>query len=141
MVTVTFYFYSSYMYFFFLMIRRPPRSTRTDTLCPYTTLFRSGSHPISYAPSLLGRGPGGGPTNPSRTPHPSTHPTPPPARKQTTPRGLPRGAAASSENGGEGGLRTHGRDCSRHTLSRRARSTTPAQTGRAPIRDRACQYV
>src|SRR3546814_3947460 len=28
-------------YFFFLMIRRPPRSTRTDTLVPYTTLFRS----------------------------------------------------------------------------------------------------
>src|SRR3546814_6676960 len=27
---------------FFLMIRRPPRSTRTDTLFPYTTLFRSG---------------------------------------------------------------------------------------------------
>src|SRR3546814_3196983 len=26
------------------MIRRPPRSTRTDTLFPYTTLFRSGSH-------------------------------------------------------------------------------------------------
>src|SRR3546814_8950039 len=30
-----------YMCFFFLMIRRPPRSTRTDTLFPYTTLFRS----------------------------------------------------------------------------------------------------
>src|SRR3546814_4408266 len=30
------------MLFFFLMIRRPPRSTRTDTLFPYTTLFRSG---------------------------------------------------------------------------------------------------
>src|SRR3546814_1578299 len=29
------------VYFFFLMIRRPPRSTRTDTLFPYTTLFRS----------------------------------------------------------------------------------------------------
>src|SRR3546814_14992350 len=29
------------MFFFFLMIRRPPRSTRTDTLCPYTALFRS----------------------------------------------------------------------------------------------------
>src|SRR3546814_2267020 len=28
---------------FFLMIRRPPRSTRTDTLFPYTTLFRSGA--------------------------------------------------------------------------------------------------
>src|SRR3546814_16523892 len=27
--------------FFFLMIRRPPRSTRTDTLFPYTTLFRA----------------------------------------------------------------------------------------------------
>src|SRR3546814_17461985 len=27
--------------FFFLMIRRPPRSTLTDTLFPYTTLFRS----------------------------------------------------------------------------------------------------
>src|SRR3546814_8830041 len=26
--------------FFFLMLRRPPRSTRTDTLFPYTTLFR-----------------------------------------------------------------------------------------------------
>src|SRR3546814_15506054 len=31
-----------YIYLFFLMIRRPPRSTRTDTLFPYTTLFRSG---------------------------------------------------------------------------------------------------
>src|SRR3546814_5355557 len=30
-------------YLFFLMIRRPPRSTRTDTLFPYTTLFRSPS--------------------------------------------------------------------------------------------------
>src|SRR3546814_15057345 len=31
-----------FVFFFFLMIRRPPRSTRTDTLFPYTTLFRSG---------------------------------------------------------------------------------------------------
>src|SRR3546814_15995175 len=29
------------------MIRRPPRSTRTDTLFPYTTLFRSGTHPVT----------------------------------------------------------------------------------------------
>src|SRR3546814_1779516 len=38
--------------FFFLMIRRPPRSTRTDTLFPYTTLFRSpvgGAVPRSLA--------------------------------------------------------------------------------------------
>src|SRR3546814_16836873 len=30
-----------FMLFCFLMFRRPPRSTRTDTLFPYTTLFRS----------------------------------------------------------------------------------------------------
>src|SRR3546814_15218273 len=30
-----------FIVFFFLMIRRPPRSTRTDTLFPYTTLVRS----------------------------------------------------------------------------------------------------
>src|SRR3546814_18408699 len=30
-----------FVFVFFLMVRRPPRSTRTDTLCPYTTLFRS----------------------------------------------------------------------------------------------------
>src|SRR3546814_20719234 len=30
-----------FFYFFLLMRRRPPRSTRTDTLFPYTTLFRS----------------------------------------------------------------------------------------------------
>src|SRR3546814_12467562 len=29
------------IFFLFLMIRRPPRSTRTDTLFPYTTRFRS----------------------------------------------------------------------------------------------------
>src|SRR3546814_17721952 len=33
--------YDYLYFFFFLMIRRPPRSTRTDTLFPYTTLFRS----------------------------------------------------------------------------------------------------
>src|SRR3546814_7305835 len=34
------------LYIFFLMIRRPPRSTRTDTLFPYTTLFRSSLPPV-----------------------------------------------------------------------------------------------
>src|SRR3546814_15863759 len=32
---------STFFLFFFLTIRRPPSSTRTDTLFPYTTLFRS----------------------------------------------------------------------------------------------------
>src|SRR3546814_8411954 len=45
MMTCPFHIYS----FFFLMIRRPPRSTRTDTLFPYTTLFRS----IASAPTAL----------------------------------------------------------------------------------------
>src|SRR3546814_3335071 len=44
--------------FFFLMIRRPPRSTRTDTLFPYTTLFRS-----------FDTGPGVGPINDWITAH------------------------------------------------------------------------
>src|SRR3546814_16601945 len=30
-----------YMFIFFILIRRPPRSTLTDTLFPHTTLFRS----------------------------------------------------------------------------------------------------
>src|SRR3546814_7743783 len=38
--------------FFFLMIRRPPRSTRTDTLFPYTTLFRSPTD-LPHSPFLL----------------------------------------------------------------------------------------
>src|SRR3546814_7423724 len=41
--------YVDYLLVFFLMIRRPPRSTRTDTLFPYTTLFRSALHRFSTA--------------------------------------------------------------------------------------------
>src|SRR3546814_7328812 len=40
-------------HFFFLMIRRPPRSTRTDTLFPYTTLFRSQSMDINVTGTFL----------------------------------------------------------------------------------------
>src|SRR3546814_2112169 len=48
------------------MIRRPPRSTRTDTLFPYTTLFRSHLRPLDRAPCISAvrlrrnRGPGRG---------------------------------------------------------------------------------
>src|SRR3546814_7722957 len=38
-----------YLFLFFLMIRRPPRSTRTDTRFPYTTLFRSHAPPCGAA--------------------------------------------------------------------------------------------
>src|SRR3546814_21021402 len=40
-VVVRHYAAYDYLYLFFLMRRRPPRSSRTDTLFPYTTLFRS----------------------------------------------------------------------------------------------------
>src|SRR3546814_11840683 len=56
---------------FFLMIRRPPRSTRTDTLFPYTTLFRSNNqtspeflslNPNNKIPAMLDpNGPDGAP--------------------------------------------------------------------------------
>src|SRR3546814_2175701 len=64
---------------FFLMLRRPPRSTRTDTLFPYTTLFRSSPAPCaswrtatsrlpSTAPSAATRSvPWPGPCRSSRT--------------------------------------------------------------------------
>src|SRR3546814_3756560 len=41
MVDLRRYLFGVFLFIFFLMIRRPPRSTRTDTLFPYTTLFRS----------------------------------------------------------------------------------------------------
>src|SRR3546814_18089650 len=36
------------------MLRRPPKSTRTDTLCPYTPLFRSGSRMLAGVEAMLG---------------------------------------------------------------------------------------
>src|SRR3546814_10068420 len=42
-------------FFFFLMIRRPPRSTRTDTLFPSTTLFRSVADKHDFRARLFGR--------------------------------------------------------------------------------------
>src|SRR3546814_9842486 len=39
------------------MIRRPPRSTRTDTLFPYTTLFRSAVHALVGLRRILVAGP------------------------------------------------------------------------------------
>src|SRR3546814_10834646 len=44
------------MLFCFLMIRRPPRSTRTDTLFPYTTLFRSEVRPAHLQRPQRNRG-------------------------------------------------------------------------------------
>src|SRR3546814_226198 len=53
MMSVVVEFYCFFL--FFLMIRRPPRSTRTDTLFPYTTLFRSGPSEATACKRTLGR--------------------------------------------------------------------------------------
>src|SRR3546814_16238778 len=42
------------LFFVFLMIRRPPRSTRTDTLFPYTALFRSDEELVDAVVHLVG---------------------------------------------------------------------------------------
>src|SRR3546814_19881553 len=61
-VSIVFHCFILRCVFFFLMIRRPPRSTRTDTLFPYTTLFRSSARPARASTPALG----GGRTNPSK---------------------------------------------------------------------------
>src|SRR3546814_9047617 len=63
------------------MIRRPPRSTRTDTLFPYTTLFRSGVDKIKPASSKA----------PAKRPrHRRVPPTPQPSPGASRLAGLPR---------------------------------------------------
>src|SRR3546814_17133796 len=54
------------MFFFFLMIRRPPRSTRTDTLFPYTTLFRSDVRRGRLHPGRAGMAGAAAPDRPRR---------------------------------------------------------------------------
>src|SRR3546814_5934706 len=73
---------------FFLMIRRPPRSTRTDTLFPYTTLFRSAldiaAQPIEIVRRLGGQ-------------HAAHPPDRRGRRRQPVPRHRPRSEEHTSE--------------------------------------------
>src|SRR3546814_18844903 len=102
--------------FFFLMIRRPPRSTRTDTLFPYTTLFRSGIC-VSH-----------GRSNQYELHHSSIGMTceEPQATKQSS------SAPASSVYGSPRAT------SSGHASQRR---TFFLEIGRASCRERVCQYV
>src|SRR3546814_4403042 len=59
------------------MIRRPPRSTRTDTLFPYTTLFRSHEHRSRASPAPTSQ-----PTVLSRYPDPTQYRIPAPPRSE-----------------------------------------------------------
>src|SRR3546814_19419542 len=58
--SIVFLLLFDWIFLFFLMIRRPPRSTRTDTLFPYTTLFRStakaSSEQMDFASAGIGTG-------------------------------------------------------------------------------------
>src|SRR3546814_20828317 len=58
-MSLLYLFVSILVLFFFFMCLRPPRSTRTDTLFPYTTLFRSapsgGIRRAGHGPILRGR--------------------------------------------------------------------------------------
>src|SRR3546814_13897975 len=84
------------MFVFFLMIRRPPRSTRTDTLFPYTTLFRSptldrtGTPPRAGTPTRTTNPPPGGPRSGSPAPTDGRTSSPTPGGRPTSPvRGQP----------------------------------------------------
>src|SRR3546814_8419988 len=86
------------------MIRRPPRSTRTDTLFPYTTLFRSRSGHRDRRARL-----------PARRPHPAQAdrglgPTGPPDRGVVANgRGVPAPCATAHRYGGRGTTGKHAR--------------------------------
>src|SRR3546814_9848159 len=71
---------------FFLMIRRPPRSTLTDTLFPYTTLFRSPASRHDRRPAA--------PAEPGRGRH---SPAPTAATAAEAPAGAATAAATRSE--------------------------------------------
>src|SRR3546814_12023786 len=100
-------------FFFFLMIRRPPRSTRTDTLFPYTTLFRSGCR----TDRRLWRRPVRG-------------------RNARNPRGRPPAGIAdrACRRGGAQGRGASGGE-------EREGAARAAKLGRAACRERVCQYV
>src|SRR3546814_2324080 len=86
------------------MIRRPPRSTRTDTLFPYTTLFRSASAPAAS------------PTG--RTPCPSRSARPSPRGVRRDHPGVPEASQANDppdQKAAEGARRVSRRRSEEHT--------------------------
>src|SRR3546814_6780578 len=80
------------------MIRRPPRSTRTDTLFPYTTLFRSiAARRLASAHTLFSIAPPFSPSGRMRLCHPDPGRADREARSRTTPDSLASRAADRSE--------------------------------------------
>src|SRR3546814_17206392 len=106
-----------FVFLFFLSLRRPPRSTRTDTLFPYTTLFRSLAVKRTEYPLLLFRrnadtAVGHGDSNPLAASFGEHHH--PAARRREV-------------------------DAVRQQVMKAG--AQPSQIGRASCRERVCQYV
>src|SRR3546814_17389132 len=134
------------------MIRRPPRSTRTDTLFPYTTLFRS--PPLRSLPRELGRG-----VRTVSRPHSRTTPEgatlapdadgpleEPQAPESNQPKGLTFGPGCRYHRGNAPTAlrsdRTTADPCplARHAL-KGAGEHGGYHTGRASCREKVCKYV
>src|SRR3546814_4364493 len=148
---------------FFLMIRRPPRSTRTDTLFPYTTLFRSGTacsiqaccslcersfdKPSTVSTDLPSTSPTG--TEQERSASPSICTVHAPHRALPQPHLVPVRPASSrithrSGLAGSTSVRTDSPFSLKHAIYLsyfRAVSTAARELGRASCRERGCQSV
>src|SRR3546814_15589614 len=111
------------------MIRRPPRSTRTDTLFPYTTLFRS----VGYLAAEALAAPIA-PTHRVAMIEAMLHSAPDAA--SGGPGVLPRGALVMGEAEGEWLATAHGY----LPLAALAEVATEAKIGSASWRERVCQY-
>src|SRR3546814_13647010 len=117
-----------FLFCFFIMIRRPPRSTRTDTLLPYTTLFRSCRRRA-------------GPTDRRGRPRlllhrRAAHGGDPAARCRQDALSQVRRPRAHRDARPQGAL-----DLRPHRAEARAGLTPVAEIGRASCRERVCQYV
>src|SRR3546814_15220262 len=110
------------------MIRRPPRSTRTDTLFPYTTLFRS---------LLVAKGAGGRGRARRADPRPACGRT---ARKLYPGLAAPQGVPPDQKRQAHRG-HLQGRD-DQYAVDARGRGCDfrARKIGRASCRDRVCQY-
>src|SRR3546814_17303352 len=116
------------------MIRRPPRSTRTDTLFPYTTLFRSLPAMAAVTERL------GFVTTLSTT----VEKPPMVARKMATLDHLTRGRIGWNVVTGAGqnaSSRLFGLPLTEHDLRYEIAADHVEQIGRASCRERGCQYV
>src|SRR3546814_12591315 len=127
--------------FFFLMIRRPPRSTRTDTLFPYTTLFRSQREQRAVSVIYLDHQ-ASTPTHPqvvaAMQPYYTEHYANPPAADHAAGWTAADAIEASRNNV------AHAVDADADeiifTSGATAANNLPIQNGRASCREKMCQY-